>query len=1236
MRFSPLLVLAIIACRTAPVPKDPMTPPTTGSPAMPAPMTITLDTLAPGVSVHGFTPTAVYLDGSDKPIGARFVHDASKFTFDYLRIESAPQGYLWVNSFPTSDKGEPHTQEHLLLGKGDRGRKMGSFQAMALAESSAFTDQWRTVYHFHTVAGRDTFWPVFADQLGAMLDADYTDEEIRREVRNFGVDKDDSGKLRLEEKGTVYNEMVRTYESPETALWREALRLVYGKQHPLAYESGGYPDDIRAMTIADIRKFHTDNYHLANMGIIAAFPSAMALGDVLDQTAAVLSSANPRTGKVMTEADLPKPAPLAVTTPVIVDYPYSDTTSPSPVMLVWPATRDLDLTEQTLLDLFLNAFAGDESTTLYKRLIDGKTREIDLGASGVGAYRSDNQGEPIFLSISGVRADRLDAATLEKVRALVARELDRIGKLPAGDPELIALRERLQSRVIDLRRQVSKFLDSPPGFGFRGTSASWDNHLHSLSRAPGFKKSLTLRPELAAIEKMLASPGNPWGERIARWGINSAPLPLAARPSTKLRAELDTARDQRIAAELTRLEQHYQTKGAAHTLAKYQVDYDAQTKILEDAAAKAPLPPLVKSPPMTLDDELHYTTGKVGGVPSFAGTIDSMQSSRVSFAFRVEAVAEDDLMYLAELPTLMSDVGIADGTTVIASEDMQERLRKEILELSVTFDRNLRTGRLELVVSGAGNDVAETKLALGWMARAMFAADWRVDNLPRLRDVVDQAVTSLRERMKGPEEYWVNDPQQAWWRQDWPVHLHARSFLTRAHDLQRLRWQLLDPNDPKVTAEATTFLTSLAEAAKQPRKTLELLTVALGEVTAPADAKASTAGAAKSIVPTDANEPAAGAAKATETRAAKAKARAKLPAAAARWITAAKALSPAARALALAASKDLAAALPDLPDSSLAADWTYLCKQMANDLEVGAPAALAKLNTVRNAIIASSTARIVTVGSTGSQQAIASDLDALVGRLDTAPRAKVSYPSTGAIRERVLQRLPKATSLDFVGLFAPGTSSGVFVNSAPATSMLDTGDDAILDFLSTNQYAGHGAHTLFMKTWAAGLAYSNGARVDEQSGRILYYAERCPLLPQTMRFVIDQLKASAADPNIARYAIAHSFSSRIAADYESRAWDMASNLVDGLTPDAVRKFRTSVLAQTDRKDLAAELHTRMPKVYGKVLPGYGSLARDAIQFVIGPAKQLDAYQDYLHATIGKDVTLYRLYPRDYWIPAKLR
>src|SRR5256885_1049885 len=131
---------------------------------------VSLEQLALGQAVHGFAAKAVYLDGGDKPIGARLVHAKTGFTLDYLRIESAP---------------------------------------------------------------------------------------------------------RLEEKGTVYNEMVRAYEGGDTLVYRRAWQLVYGAQHPLALDSGGYPEAIRTMTPEDIRRFHDATYHLANMGMVGAFPSSM-------------------------------------------------------------------------------------------------------------------------------------------------------------------------------------------------------------------------------------------------------------------------------------------------------------------------------------------------------------------------------------------------------------------------------------------------------------------------------------------------------------------------------------------------------------------------------------------------------------------------------------------------------------------------------------------------------------------------------------------------------------------------------------------------------------------------------------------------------------------------------------------------------------------------------------------------------------------------------------------------
>ncbi len=1179
-----------------------------GTVGTPATDSSELGALTEGGKLHGFTVGSLYLDDADKPVGARFVHDTTKFTLDYLRVETAPQGFIWVTSFPTSDKGEPHTQEHLLLLKGDRGRRLGSSEVMALAESSAFTAQWRTAYHFHTVAGHDVFWPVFANQLDAMVNPDYTDEEIRREVRNFGVDKGPDGKLRLDEKGVVYNEMVRVYENPDVALFRKMGQLVYGASHPLALDSGGEPAAMRTMTPQDIRTFHNGAYHLANMGMIAAYPSSMSLATVLDHANEVLVAAkakNGRTGKTLTEADLPKPAAAPSGTLQVVDYPFADATNPGPMAFGWPATRKLDQAERLLLGLFLDAFAGDESTTLYKKLIDSKSRVLDLGAAGVWSYNTDDQGQPVYIGLSGVKPDKLDDATMTQVRALILAELDRIAKLADGDPDLVAFNARISSRVVDLQRRYTKFLDSPPGFGFRGASSGWMDHLESLSKTGGFKKSLTLRPALAKVREVLETKTNPWRDRVKAWGLLEMPYGVAARPSPDARKKLDTEHVQRIDTELARMQKLYATKDAPATLARYQQDYDSETKKLDAAAAATELPPLVSSLPMTLDDGLSYTTGEIGAVKTFVATFDSMASARVSIAFRLrDRVAPADGMYLAALPSLLSDSGVIIDGKPVGADEVRERIRKEILELSMYFVDDDRTGRIELVVAGAGNGVTETKTALTWMRRILFSPDWRLANLPRLRDLVDQQITGLRARMLGAEEGWVSDPRDAWRHQS-ALQGHTSSFLTQMHDLHRLRWQLLDPSDPKVTAEVVSWLAALGDASKQPRAQLVELGKALAKLDDP-----------------------------------------KLkPKAASKAYDVAHKLSPEAKKLAIAAGKDLSTLLADVPDNSLANDWKYLTRQIAKDLAIGAPGALARLEAVRAQIIQGPQARLVEVGSRATQTAIAGDLEKLVRDLPTPQKAIAHNTYTTAIeqpfRNRLREREPSATNPTFVGLFAPGTSSGVFVHLVPATWYGDVTDDAVLDYLASNLYTGHGGHSVFSKTLAAGLAYSNGIRPTVDGGALVYYAERTPLLPQTMKFVIDELKKVKPDASIARYAVATAFSSRVASSYEARASAMASNLVDGQTADLVKAFRTRVLELAKQPDIATKLYARLESTYGKVLPGYGVSATkpdpNAVYFVIGPDKQLSAWEDYLKAIykdpkVGK---LYRLYPRDFWIPAAL-
>ena len=55
----------------------------------------------------------------------------------------------------------------------------------------------------------------------------------------------------------------------------------------------------------------------------------------------------------------------------------------------------------------------------------------------------------------------------------------------------MAFGERVASRITARRRALSKLLNSPPGFGFRGIGADWMEHLRELGRTGGDSLAVT-------------------------------------------------------------------------------------------------------------------------------------------------------------------------------------------------------------------------------------------------------------------------------------------------------------------------------------------------------------------------------------------------------------------------------------------------------------------------------------------------------------------------------------------------------------------------------------------------------------------------------------------------------------------------------------------------------------------------------------------------------------------------
>jgi Zn-dependent M16 (insulinase) family peptidase len=1158
------------------------------------------ESLTAGKVVSGFRTVAVYTDESDKAFGARFVHSKTGFTLDVLRIQSVPQGHIWVNSFPVSDMGEPHTQEHLLLGKGSVGRAASSAETMSLVSSNAFTQQLRTSYFFNTAAGPDVYYAHLERQMNALLRPNYTDEEIRREVMNFGITENPADKsLRLEEKGSVYNEMSSSYSRANSLLFLHAGQTVYGPNHPLSYSAGGTPEAIRNLKPEDIKKFHAANYHLGNMGMIASLPKDMALGDVLARTDAILNRLEPQPlkTKFKTEVDLP-PAKMAPAGSIkVVEYPHRNEQQPGFLVFVYPATLNMVDPEWIMMELFLDNIAGDATTNLYKKFVDTKTRTVELGAQGVFNFISNDKGNPFFIGFVDVPPANMTEQKVVETRQQMQDEIARIASFKDGSPELTEFNDRIKNRVTEARRGLAKFVNSPPGFGFRNTGSGWMDQLERINKTPGFTKSVTMKSEMAYVDKQLASGVNVWRDYVTKWGLTSVkPYVLTTKPNPQLLKKDEEERAARAAAEIARLKAKYKLTDDQETIKRYQSEYDAASTEIDEMAKKDPRIGFVSTPPMTLDDQLDFKVKDVGGVPLVASTFDNMTSATTGIALNLGSVPEEDLVYLSILPTLLTRVGVIKDGKAISFEEMSELWKKEILGLNSSFSTNNRTGRVELAFRGSGNDAAESKRAVEWMNLILNHPNWRGDNLARIRDVVDQTLSGLRNTMQGSEESWVNDPSTAYRKQDSPLMLTTSSFLTRAHNVHRLRWMLKDPGSNSDALLG--FLGKLAAAGQDgKREDLKSLLAAIqGKqgITVPEKGKAALGEFGN------------------------------LPAGA--------------KLIAVDAAKDLEQLLNDIPDSSLASDWNYLTVQIRHDLLVSPEKTLAALDRVRQGILKTGNARTFVIGSTETQKQLEPNLQSLISTLEAKAFAGASYSATKVIDDRLRKRTKSTDQPVFVGLVNPNTQSGVIMNSAPLATYGDTSRETLLQFIASKLYGGGGSHSIFTKTIGAGLAYSNGIGSSPNSGRENYYAERTPEIPQTLKFVIDELQKAPRDSGLTDYAIAQAFLEfRSASTYEARGESMAADIADGVKPELVRQFRQAVLDLRKTPNLYDELYNRMGSVYAKILPGYDPKLKSvpgAIYFVIGNDKQFVAYEAYLKTTLGAETKLHRLYPRDFWMVMK--
>ena len=168
-------------------------------------------------------------------------------------------------------------------------------------------------------------------------------------MRNFGVSADPkNGSLSLEEKGTVYNEMVTSMDQAPNRLFRPRVSLRTGRSIPCRIVRAALPEALRAIKPSDIRRFHAQHYFLANMGAIASLPKEMTLRLGTGAFECNLESI----GAGAEEAPRHDRRPIAVSATGagrphrVCGIPFPNGQQPGTAMLLWPADRKLDLRDK--------------------------------------------------------------------------------------------------------------------------------------------------------------------------------------------------------------------------------------------------------------------------------------------------------------------------------------------------------------------------------------------------------------------------------------------------------------------------------------------------------------------------------------------------------------------------------------------------------------------------------------------------------------------------------------------------------------------------------------------------------------------------------------------------------------------------------------------------------------------------------------------------------------------------
>jgi hypothetical protein len=520
-------------------------------------------------------------------------------------------------------------------------------------------------------------------------------------------------------------------------------------------------------------------------------------------------------------------------------------------------------------------------------------------------------------------------------------------------------------------------------------------------------------------------------------------------------------------------------------------------------------------------------------------------------------------------------VGLRENAQITTYTELNDLIDNHLYGFDAGNEWSPSTRRSEFKLRLSGIDQEELKTGLLLLGRMVRSNDLTLQNLPRIQDLVKAKIANNDKYTHQWESNWVKNPAKAFWYQTDAVGIAIGSAFTQAHWAEQMRWTLHDPVPSLLVDQLNKFsnetISGMDEESCKERKAFEALV------------KHVSAEALKSEL-------------------------------VAYWV------------------KNLSHFAPGECKEGL----RQLSLEAVAGLRSGPEITLKELRELQRYVVSRAHVRVRVMATQKIYRAVKNQISVF---LKSIPSGKTENRPTVLSLDPFIQKLKRRYS-DFnstapaqIGfVYNEGTTANLVFYST-FSGLKQRSPEHIKRVIASKLMSGGGPHTFYMRTWEAGLAYSNGVNSDLRDGLLSYYADRVPSVPSLVKLIegLGISMASLNDRSYLNYSISQMFKSREMLPFIERARLLDTDLQDGITLSDYRKYFSSVLKMTKDPSLWDEIRQLTGQAIAPVMVGANcgdcQTRQRSLFFIVGPDKQLNDA-----AAVFPGQRLFKLWRSDFWLP----